>query len=368
MTTSRRHSLRHRVFRTLVAMVALVAAGCTTSGRTAAPNQEPITDIFHRTMVFTAPLPKHAVFMHVAASPDGQLIAAGGTGGGSVTVWHAHSGAVKWQLHDIAWDPVVAFSRDSRYLITASIERTVRPIRAFATLYDVETAALVADLIWPDDSPDKRRQARLIAVDPKGEQIAVESGSCNEIFVYETSRWSLAHRWHIPGSGWDVGCITAIAYSPDGSIIAVGTHLGMVVALDRAGVVIRDIKAHSATINSIAFTPAGWLLTASISQQKSIIQKNTEAKVVKYWNEQFSLNTSMTYPVTRDVRDIAVDAGGNYAIASGNLTEIYSVGQSLDLIQHLPIQGYTPSVRAGENCFVIAAGEGIENWCRGERK
>lgn len=345
-----------------VALLACVLAGGWAIAQRPKPSlPEPFGDLFQRKMVLTAPMPKHAAITYVAVSPDERFIAAGNVGPGRVTLWDARSREVKWQLDEAGFHFVVAFSRDSRYLITTSVYRSKRPIRAFATLYDVETAAPVADLKWPNDISAEAPKARRVAVDPMGEQLAVDGGFCSEIFIYETTRWAMGARWRIPGTARDIGCITALEYSPDGSMLAVGTQKGMVVFLDRAGSVIHSFKAHEEWVEAIAFRPDGnAFLTSSWSGDVN--------DLIKLWRTNSFMLANIQYSRGNNLDDITFDSTGDYAITSAEFPEIFSFTQDTPIrVQRLPVNKTVRSVRAMGHCFVMDAGDRVEVWCRGEK-
>lgn len=344
-----------QVFHTVVAVVALLAAGCATGGRTPkAPEPEPFGDLFKRTTVLTAPQPKLSYVGHIDVSPDGELIAGRIFAGGKVTVWNAQTSEVKWHAKVISLVGIVAFTRNG-YLVTDPSIRPSRENRALASVYNATTGESVADIKWPDDLPAARMDH--IAVAPTGGEIAISGDPYGEIFVYETNRWTLARRYGLPKT-----LATALAYSPDGGTLAVGTSEGMVVLLDRlSGEVTRAFKAHKEVVEAIAFGADGsTFLTSSWNKDVN--------DLIKLWGVDSIMVANPQYLHGNRLADISFDSSGDYAVTAGGYPEIFSFTQRQPtIIQRLPVSGPVYSVRGMGHCFVIPARDRVEVWCRGEK-
>jgi WD40 repeat protein len=137
---------------------------------------------------------------HVAVSSDGQLLATSALNG-DVQLWNAAGGAPLRTIQGHSGEAALAFSPDSRWLVSAGYDGTVR-------LWDVATGRLL-HMLWPYP-PDPRYA--LTERRPDGAIITLDE------------RFASA------------------AFSPDGSLIAVGSEQGRVVLLHPDGPVWQIIR------------------------------------------------------------------------------------------------------------------------------
>ena len=186
--------------------------------------------------------PEHPeAISQLVASPDGRWIAAGssdgmvrltstGTGQGRALCGHAS---------DVYW---MAFSRDSRWLLSVASERTA------ARLWEVDGGATRAltgprDVLAGDISPD----GALVA-------FAHQDGS--------VSLWSSATGERLRSVGRHAGKANLVAFSPDGRWIASIGDDGNVLVTSVATGAERTLSGHTGAVAGIAFSPDSRLIAS----------------------------------------------------------------------------------------------------------
>ena len=186
----------------------------------------------------------------IAVSHDDKLIASASRDG-TVRLWSAATGEEEAVLdHDHVAVHAVAFSRDGKELGTAAADGKIR-------LWDVKTHKLLGAV------GQHKAAARAVAFSPDGTLLA--SGSSDHT----------AKLWPI-GKGKKpvtlqteselVQPILALAYAPDGNVIAMATT-GPEVQIRTAasGDVLRVLKGHTAAVNCLAFSARGQMLASGSS-------------------------------------------------------------------------------------------------------
>lgn len=208
-------------------------------------------------------LPYGGLYVHgVAVSPDGRWVAAAGNDPrGYVKVWDAASGALKMQLAGHT-DSVlsVAFSRDSRRLLTSSYDKTAR-------LWEVETGKQLQLYrghtwwVWSASfSPDEQR--------------IVTASQDSKVIVWKTASGEAG-----PPFTGHVGPVYSAVFSPDGRTVASGGYDKRVLVWEPEQVKpfdfekvfsnepnpplsFRAFEGHAAPVRSVRFARDGRLLVS----------------------------------------------------------------------------------------------------------
>jgi WD40 repeat protein len=138
-----------------------------------------------------------------ALSPDGKLIATGGTNENPVKIWDAGSGELKQTLNGHEKGVLsLAFSQDGQTLASGGYDNIIR-------LWDMKTTAA------PRTLPEESLNAIFsLAFSPGGRTLA--SGSYHEVKLWDAQTGSLLRTLAVEG----MGITYRLTFSPDGKTLA----------------------------------------------------------------------------------------------------------------------------------------------------
>jgi WD40 repeat protein/serine/threonine protein kinase len=243
----------------------------------------------------------------IAFSPDGQRLAGGKDG--QVKVWDVRTGQILHSLDGFTnHTSGLAFSRDSRYLVSAHYDATVR-VWDMATGHRedrIRTAhdwAILSLALSPDGTevvtasideqvkvwdaatgqplrtlePPYAAPTRCVAFRPDGKLLASASW-VGTIKLWDTQSWKQqGDDLRDPGGG-----MNSLAFSPDGRWLAWGSMDATVNVWHALTKEIQTLRGHTSWVQRVAFSPDGaWLASASLDGTVKIwkvppLQESTE--------------------------------------------------------------------------------------------
>jgi hypothetical protein len=219
-------------------------------------------------------LPHEAEVVALAWSPDGSALAAGTIFNTVIALWDERSGKKLRELRrGSGWDiyhDTLAFTSDGKYLLTPVADGSPGSDRVALTLWDVASASIAQQIQgpFPDEVP-RANVARHIAISPNGEFLALltDLSAGRSFALYETARWQIVGRPSVAA-----GRLEAVAFSPNGQWLAVGTIEGDIAIFDvLSQAQLRTIRAYTTgSVAELVFSADG-----------AFIASGTEAHEIK---------------------------------------------------------------------------------------
>jgi WD40 repeat protein len=182
----------------------------------------------------------------LAFSPD-SLFLASGSADKTAIVWNVRSGEPNRILEEHR-KPIndVAFSPNGQILVCASQDST-------ATLWDVQTGELL-DTLVASISKDLAAGFTSLAFSPNGSLLAV--GSARGTIFWDTALW--AELRVVSGNS------LSVAFAPDGKTVVMGSMTGGVILWNlTAGRLVRTLQAHTKPVTAVAFSADGKILASA---------------------------------------------------------------------------------------------------------
>jgi WD40 domain-containing protein/caspase domain-containing protein len=201
---------------------------------------------------------------NVAFSPDGKMLALGGSGsgapGGTVKLWDVASGRALRALsgHAVAVNSV-AFSPDDTVLASGNNDGTVR-------LWDVATGRELRTLSGHTSGFNCGWGLKSIGFSPDGWTLASGSGERNLASgsADDTIKlWDVTTGRELRTLSGHSDAVDTVAFSPDGRMLASGAEDHTIKLWDVAsGQELGSLSGHSSGVTSVAFSPDGKVLVS----------------------------------------------------------------------------------------------------------
>lgn len=226
-----------------------VGTGTDTIGANTVLLLDPATGAVRTTLTAGSATDKPAGTGAIAFSPNGRLLAADGPSG--ITLWSLPGGHARAFKRDADQGGTMAFSRNGRRLIVGGTDNSVH-------VYDVSSGRLVRRIVAPTNQGTPSGWPEVVAVNPSGSRLAVgyptSNGTNGTVSVYSTATW----RKEFDVTTIDDVEISSVAFSPDGTRLAIGAEDGT------AGVwwlsTREQVAAYdgpTAAVDSMSFSPDG---------------------------------------------------------------------------------------------------------------
>ncbi len=180
-----------------------------------------------------------------------------------------------------------------------------------------------------------------VAFSPDGRLIA----SClsSDMYLWDTASRKQIHRVKLSGKG-----VTRVAFSPNGRILAAGENYGKISLWDVAAFKeIRTFKGHSG-VTAVAFSPDGTILAGGSMIPFDALQKTAtppdDGRRLRLWDVATGKEIAQLGEHAEGVSSLSISPAGTTLIASsGNATHIYDLSTSKEI---RPGPGHTISVYA----------------------
>jgi WD40 repeat protein len=187
----------------------------------------------------------------VALSPDGSLLAAGGTdkvGGGRLELWSTSTNKLLFFLKTSATGPIrsVAFSPDGKTLASGSSRSG-----GLAELWNVSSGALLKTFSDPSVTG-----ITCISFTPDGQKLA--TGTYSGLYLWSIATGEILTKFQT-GTNFDS---FNLAFSPDGKTLAVAENDSVELWNTANGKLLTtlSLRPNSYSVSSVAFTPDGKVL------------------------------------------------------------------------------------------------------------
>jgi WD40 repeat protein len=225
-----------------------------------------------------------ALFLYsVAFSPNSKLVAAGAHDD-QIRIWDVRTGRLRRTLPSYgARVLALAFSPNGEMLAAANYHQVVElwRIRSGRLLHRIEVGHRAMDVVF---SPD----GRTIAVAPEGRRISQGDFSANAL-TYDVKTGNLKHVMAEKVETDSEDIPNAVAYSPDGKLLACGSQYALRLWNARTGKLVKTLGFHrimSHEVSSLAFSPDGRTLAAGSYDKTIRLWDTRTSKIIRTLNHK----------------------------------------------------------------------------------
>jgi WD40 repeat protein len=184
----------------------------------------------------------------VTFSPDDRYFAFSGLQG--IQLWDIAGKQLVKTLTEPSSDDFIRFSHNGKYLAASTY------LGLYVRVWDLETGTQLAEITSEKYEPIFYFSTMAFSPDDNSLAICING----IVDLYDTKTWSEGESWE-----WHQAPITAIAYSPDGRLMATGAVDGSIVLGTSAGQKLADLSGHTSYIKQLLFSSDGnWLMSTSL--------------------------------------------------------------------------------------------------------
>lgn len=260
----------------------------------------------------------HAAAIHsIEWSPDGSRLASGASDK-TLRIWDAASGDEQLIINCQDAVSSVAWSPDGR-LVAATQGNAV-------TVWDIQPVSKVASF------EENVTALHCVAWSPDGARL-VAGGARNFAMLYDTATWARSYRL----SGL-TGDVRSVAWSQDGTRLVTGDDKSVRIWNVTSGALVRSLvsSADARLAHSVAWSPDGASIAASLELQRTPIWNSTTGKVVQtipWYGEHLDFSpdgSRLAMGTAGTVSIYGVSGGPLLRTLTGHGDSVYSVSWSPD--------------------------------------
>ncbi len=233
----------------------------------------------------------------VAFSSDGKLLAGGGAEWKdekwlvSTMLWDAQTGKLKRTLSRSMEGNVrsIAFAPDGQILLMANdtydAKAQMLTMDAVVSAWDTKSGKM----LW--SSKEQTTLMPLVACSPNKNIVA--NVSRDAVKLRDTRTGKVLRTLKVAAKSRQSPALTALTYSPDGAVLAVGSQLGDITLWSvQTGTFIKSLNNHVGSVTSIAYSPNGKLI-ASGSEDHTVNVWDTQTwKVIRSIGNKYQYKRS----------------------------------------------------------------------------
>ena len=226
----------------------------------------------------------------VAFSPDGKSLASGSFIDGTLRLWDVVASraqiALLQETNNLDGINDIAFSPNGAILASASTDSIIR-------MWDTRTLELIGKL------ETKSGGVTSIAFRPDGKTLASLNGGGAPTEIHlggdmSIRLWEVESRKQIAVAQHHNPSVASVTLSPDGELLAVGCHNGVVDLWDvRNKKRIDSLRGHAAMVQCVVFSPDGRLLASSAAEHAHLWNIRDRKKIAVF--EHTAIVESMSF-------------------------------------------------------------------------